>query len=114
MQSSPDFHYLNSQRTLRTLQAFHLREKQTNTLNINQIILIFSLDVLLMKCEKKNQFSSSLWILFEKEDNDKLKYCDAHGIFRYSEICSICFREGLGHSKPATIEEGRAASKSPH
>jgi len=29
-------------------------------------------------------------------------YCAAHGTFRYSELCSICLREGLGRSKPAT------------
>ncbi len=29
-------------------------------------------------------------------------YCAAHGTFRYFEVCSICLREGLGRSKPAT------------
>jgi hypothetical protein len=28
--------------------------------------------------------------------------CAAHGTFRYFELCSICLREGLGCSKPAT------------
>ncbi len=28
--------------------------------------------------------------------------CCAHGTFCYFELCSICLREGLGHSKPAT------------
>ncbi len=28
--------------------------------------------------------------------------CAAHGTFRYFELCSICLREGLGRSKPAT------------
>ncbi len=28
--------------------------------------------------------------------------CAAYGTFRYFERCSVCLREGLGHSKPAT------------
>jgi hypothetical protein len=28
--------------------------------------------------------------------------CAAHGTFRYFELRSICLREGLGRSKPAT------------
>ncbi len=30
------------------------------------------------------------------------RYCAAQGTFRYFELCSICLREGLGRSKPAT------------
>ncbi len=28
--------------------------------------------------------------------------CGTPGTFRYFELCSICLREGLGHSKPST------------
>jgi hypothetical protein len=42
------------------------------------------------------------WLDLNRIASSLVPYCAAHGTFRYFEICSICFREGLGRSKPAT------------
>jgi hypothetical protein len=45
-------------------------------------------------------FEGTFYIIFQS--SKVIKKCAAHGTFRYFELCSICLREGLGRSKPAT------------
>ncbi len=50
----------------------------------------------------RDHLESTHEIKVEKVLSTITYHCAAHGSFRYFELCSICLREGLGRSKPAT------------